>query len=104
MNQNTTTRLLYHKFTICSIVKCIFNKKDTLHYQPKNAMIASRTITNASSFKLSSFVQEIKVLNFSPIIPVLPGIAEAYFTHVTLINYTICNKLLFSAQTLSCKL
>ncbi len=40
-------------------------------------MMASKTITNASSFKLSSFVQEIKVLNFSPIMPILPGIAKA---------------------------
>ena len=30
MKQTTIICLLYHKFTICSIVKSIFNKKDTL--------------------------------------------------------------------------
>ena len=79
-------------------------KKTHWHYQPKNAMIASRTITNASNFMLSSFVQEIKVLNFSPIMPVLPGIAEAYFTQIMLLLYTSCDKPLFSAQILSYKL
>jgi len=47
-------------------------------YQPKNAIIANRTITNASNFMLSSFVQEMKVLNFLPIASVLSGIAEAF--------------------------
>ena len=39
-------------------------------------MIASKTTTKASNFMLSSFVQEIKVLNFLPMAPVLSGIAE----------------------------
>jgi hypothetical protein len=46
-------------------------------------MIASRTITNASNFMLSSFVQEIKVLNFLPIMPVLSGIAEVHLLYCT---------------------
>lgn len=39
-------------------------------------MIASKTTTKASNFMLSSFVQEIKVLNFLPMASVLSGIAE----------------------------
>ena len=39
-------------------------------------MIASNTITKASNFMLSSFVQEIKVLNFLPMTPVLSSVAE----------------------------
>ena len=39
-------------------------------------MIASKTITKASNFMLSSFVQEIKVLNFLPMTPVLSSVAE----------------------------
>ena len=39
-------------------------------------MIASKTTTKASNFMLSSFVQEIKVLNFLPMTPVLSSVAE----------------------------
>ncbi len=53
------------------------SQKTHCNYQPKNAMMASNTITNASNFMLSSFVQEIKVLNFSPMAPVLSNIVEA---------------------------
>jgi hypothetical protein len=41
-------------------------------------MIASNTITKASNFMLSSFVQEIKVLNFLPMSTVLSDIAETH--------------------------
>ena len=51
-------------------------------------MIASNTITKASNFMLSSFVQEIKVLNFLPMAPVLSGIAEI---RSTLSNYKKIN-------------
>ncbi len=55
-------------------------------------MMASNTITNASNFMLSSFVQEIKVLNFSPMAPVLSSIVEAsqiknVDERVSVINY-----------------
>ena len=39
-------------------------------------MIAIKTTTKASNFMLSSFVQEIKVLNFLPMTPVLSSVAE----------------------------